>query len=64
VDFAPVTLVQPDVVVVLAENAGVITRSRTVSVPELVIEVVSPGAASYDRRQQLDAYARAGVRDF
>ncbi|MBC8074911.1 MAG: Uma2 family endonuclease [Chloroflexales bacterium] len=64
VELAPGTVVQPDVVVVLNANAGIITPSRIVGTPDLVVEVASPGTAGYDRREKQDAYARAGVAEY
>lgn len=56
-------VVQPDVLVVLAEHASIITPSRIIGAPDLVIEIISPSTAGYDRRQKQDVYARAGVRE-
>jgi Uma2 family endonuclease len=64
VELAPGTVVQPDVVVALSANAGIITPSRIVGAPDLVVEVASPGTAAYDRREKQDAYARAGMREY
>jgi Uma2 family endonuclease len=64
VELAPNRVVQPDVIVVLAANAGIITASRIVGVPDLVIEIASPGTAGYDRREKQDTYARAGVPEY
>jgi Uma2 family endonuclease len=58
------TVVQPDVLVVLSEHRSVITPSHAVGAPDLVVEVASPSTASYDRRAKMDAYARAGVREY
>lgn len=63
-EFGPKDVLQPDVVVVLNARASIITDSRIVGVPDLVIEVVSPGTASYDRREKWDTYARAGVPEY
>ncbi len=59
--LTPTVTVQPDIVVVLHANQGIITRSRIRGVPDLVIEILSPGTMGYDRRVKQDAYARAGV---
>jgi len=64
VELAPETVVQPDVVVVLNRNRQVITSSRVIGAPDLVVEVASPSTATYDRRAKLDAYARAGVPEY
>ncbi len=58
------TLVQPDLVVILQGSAAIITEQRIVGPPDLVVEVVSPSTASYDRREKRDAYAAAGVREY
>jgi Uma2 family endonuclease len=57
-------VVQPDVLVVLNEHRDVLTDKLAVGAPDLVIEVSSPSTATYDRRQKLDAYAKAGVREY
>lgn len=57
-------VVQPDVLVVLNANLGIITEKRIIGVPDLVIEIASPGTVGYDRRAKQDAYARAGVPEY
>ncbi len=66
VELSPARVVQPDVVVVRAEHAGIITPARLVGVPDLVVvvEVASPGTAGYDRREKQDVYARSGVPEY
>lgn len=64
VELAPHDIVQPDVLVVLNAHAHIITESRILGTPDLVVEVASPGTAGYDRREKQDAYARAGVPEY
>jgi Uma2 family endonuclease len=64
VELARRTIVQPDVLVVLNEHSVVITPTRAVGAPDLVIEVSSPSTATYDRRAKMDAYAAAGVPEY
>ena len=64
VELSPGTVVQPDVIVILKANLGIITPTRIVGAPDLVIEIASPGTVGYDRRVKQDAYARAGVREY
>lgn len=64
VELAPDRVVQPDVVVVLMQNLGVLAGSRIIGAPDLVVEIVSPATAGYDRREKQDAYARAGVPEY
>lgn len=56
--------VQPDVVVVLNRNPGIITPGRISGTPDLVIEIASPSTATCDRRTKVQAYARAGVAEY
>jgi Uma2 family endonuclease len=64
VEFAPNVVVQPDIIVVLNANSGVRTPSKIVGTPDLIVEVASPGTASYDRRGKQDIYARYGVPEY
>jgi len=64
VELSPNVVVQPDVLVVLSANVGIITPTRIIGAPDLVVEVSSPGTAGYDRRQKQDAYARGGVAEY
>ena len=64
VELSPTMVVQPDVIVVLQDNAGIISPSRIVGAPDLIIEIASPATAGYDRREKQDAYARAGVKEY
>jgi Uma2 family endonuclease len=64
VELAPYVLVQPDVLVVLNANQEIITPSRIIGTPDLVVEVASPGTVAYDHRKKQDAYARAGVSEY
>jgi Uma2 family endonuclease len=57
-------VVQPDILVVLNAKPGIITPSRISGTPDLVVEVASPGTATYDRSTKRQAYARAGVPEY
>lgn len=56
--------VQPDYVVVLASRAGIIHDRRIMGVPDLIVEVLSPGSIAYDERVKLPVYAFAGVPEY
>ncbi|HLG60607.1 MAG TPA: Uma2 family endonuclease [Ktedonosporobacter sp.] len=64
VELASHTVVQPDVVVLLNRNLEKCTSSHIIGAPDLVVEVLSPGTAAYDRHQKYNAYARAGVQEY
>lgn len=56
--------VQPDYLVVLKANAVIIHDRRIRGVPDLIVEVLSPGNAAYDERVKLLAYGNAGVPEY
>jgi Uma2 family endonuclease len=56
--------VQPDFVVVLAERASMIRERRIYGVPDLIVEVLSPGSADYDEDVKRTVYAQAGVPEY
>ncbi len=58
------SVVQPDVLVVLKANRGIIGLGRIIGAPDLVVEIASPSTAGYDRRSKQDAYAAAGVQEY
>jgi Uma2 family endonuclease len=69
--FAPIGVlmpgcdpVQPDFVVVRKENAAIIRDGRIRGVPDLLVEVLSPGNAAHDEEIKMRAYARAGVPEY
>jgi Uma2 family endonuclease len=64
VQLAPNIVVQPDVLVVLVANHHIITPSRIIGPPDLVVEIASPSTATYDRSKKLQAYEQAGVQEF
>ena len=53
---------QPDVLVVCDPNK--VTPRGIRGVPDWVLEVISPAAASHDQIIKLAAYERAGVREY
>jgi Uma2 family endonuclease len=55
---------QPDFVVVLAEHVSIIHDRRIWGVPDLIVEVLSPGSSDYDEGLKLAAYAKAGVPEY
>lgn len=56
--------VQPDFVMVLAARAAIIWDRRIRGVPDLIVEVLSPGNRAYDEEVKLAAYARAGLPEY
>jgi len=58
------TVLQPDLLVVLRGRESLITDRGIEGPPDLVVEVLSPGTASRDRKSKFQLYARHGVSHY
>lgn len=58
------TVVQPDLVVVLADRRSVLTENRIEGTPSLVVEIISPTTGVRDVVQKREIYARHGVPEY
>jgi Uma2 family endonuclease len=58
------TPVQPDLLVVLAENADIVSAKRVEGVPALVVEILSPSRVEYDLVTKRDIHAGAGIPEY
>jgi Uma2 family endonuclease len=56
--------VQPDVLFIMAERRSIVKEKYIEGPPDLIVEVTSPSTARLDRKVKLDAYERAGVREY
>jgi Uma2 family endonuclease len=63
VKFADRTVVQPDIVAVLADKLPIVTSIIEV-VPDFVVEVISSSTGAYDREKKRNTYARHGVAEY
>jgi Uma2 family endonuclease len=57
------TALQPDLIFISNARAGIIQENWIEGAPNLVVEVLSPSTAAYDRATKLPIYAEAGVPD-
>jgi Uma2 family endonuclease len=64
VQFSEYDVVQPDIFVVLKEHALLITPSRVIGHPDLIIEIISESTQERDRKLKLDLYERGGVPEY
>ena len=57
---------EPDVMYITAENMGIISPSakRIVGAPNLVVEILSPSTAKYDRQVKYHVYEANGVQEY
>ena len=71
VNNAPVNLqlgdhdiVQPDLVIVLAERQTIITPTKIKGIPDLVVEILSPTSIENDRALKRGMYEKAGIPEY
>ena len=62
--LSPTNVVQPDLTFVSSARAHIITEDNIRGAPDLVVEILSPSTAGYDRTTKRDLYARHGVREY
>jgi len=57
---------EPDVLYIKPDNLAITQQDekRIVGVPDLVVEVLSPGTAKYDRQEKYQAYEANGVSEY
>ena len=63
VELAPHSVLQPDIVYIGPERAGIV-KNHVAGAPDLVVEVLSPGTARRDLGEKLKLYAEAGVAEY
>ncbi len=54
---------EPDILFISRERKGIIVDNEILEAPDLVIEILSPSTADYDRGSKREHYAQAGVRE-
>jgi Uma2 family endonuclease len=59
-----VNVFEPDVLYIKPEGRCTVGDKRLTGPPDLVVEVLSPGTAKYDRQQKYQAYQRHGVTEY
>ena len=57
-------VVQPDLFFVSGARAHIITEDNIRGAPDLVVEILSPSTADYDRTTKRNLYARHGVGEY
>ena len=58
------SVVQPDILFVSNERAGIVTEDEIIGAPDLVVEILSPRTAKRDVGIKKALYARSGVREY
>ena len=55
---------QPDILFVSNSRSSIVTEANIQGAPDLVVEILSPGTATYDRGYKQALYSRHGVREY
>jgi Uma2 family endonuclease len=56
--------VQPDILFIAKERLEMVEENFIAGIPELIVEVLSPGNAAHDRRTKYNLYMEAGVQEY
>lgn len=59
-----VDVLQPDLMVILAEHSEIISEANVTGTPDLVVEILSPSTEKRDRGKKGARYAVAGVPEY
>jgi Uma2 family endonuclease len=55
---------EPDVLYLTPDTTCVVGEKRLTGAPDLVVEVLSPSTAKFDRQEKYKAYEKHGVREY
>ena len=57
---------EPDVLYIQADNLGITQQDekRIIGAPNLIVEVLSPSTAKFDRQEKYQAYEKHGVNEY
>jgi Uma2 family endonuclease len=58
-----VNIYQPDVTFVSSRRRNIVTEKGIEGAPDLVVEILSPGTARFDKGSKRKVYARKGVKE-
>src|SRR5262245_13946747 len=57
-------IVQPDLIIVLHNRGGIITRANIQGTPDLVVEILSPSTSANDRHLKKELYCRCKIAEY
>ena len=62
--FSNLDIVEPDLLYVSRQRLDILTETHVRGVPDIVVEILSPGTKRTDERVKRDLYERFGVREY
>ena len=57
-------VIQPDIIFISRDRSHIITEDNIRGAPDLVVEILSPSTADYDRTTKRELYERHGVPEY
>jgi Uma2 family endonuclease len=57
-------VVSPDLVIILKDRLSIVQETNISGAPDLVVEVLSPSTAKYDRKEKSQLYYAGGVQEY
>ena len=64
VQLSEIDIVQPDLLVILANRKSMIAPKKIIGPPDLIVEILSESTGSKDRRLKRDLYQKARVPEY
>jgi len=64
VHFDEKNIVQPDIIYIANENMGIVRNNRIHGVPDLLVEVLSPGSGKHDKHRKRLLYEAFRVKEY
>lgn len=62
--FTEIDYYQPDIIFISKSRLGIVTQDGIEGVPDLVVEILSPGTHRHDRDRKMKVYRRTGVQEY
>jgi len=64
VELSRTDIVEPDLLVILAPNLGIIGKRKIDGIPDLVVEITTDWTRAVDREKKRELYRRVGVPEY
>jgi Uma2 family endonuclease len=64
VHFDEENVVQPDLIFISNENAGIIRNNQIHGTPDLLVEILSPSSGQHDKIRKRKLYEKFGVKEY
>jgi len=62
--FTEIDYYQPDIIFVSKNRLGIVTPDGIEGVPDMVVEILSPGTHRHDRDRKMKVYRRTAVQEY